>query len=62
MTDHRPHLAVLRGNPDPEELAAVVAVLTLLRTNPDRDRPLERRIAPWSQDSDYRPPSSWSSG
>jgi hypothetical protein len=49
---------VLRGQPDDEELAALVAVLTTL----GRERPAPAPVtapAPWVRPAGYSPPGAW---
>jgi hypothetical protein len=52
---------VLRGQPDDEELAALVAVLTTLTTL-GRERPAPAPVtapAPWVRPAGYSPPGAW---
>ncbi|GAA1277897.1 acyl-CoA carboxylase subunit epsilon [Saccharothrix xinjiangensis] len=46
----RPHLRVVRGNPDDEELAALTAVVAALASRPAREAGRARRSA-WADRS-----------
>ncbi|WP_447007153.1 acyl-CoA carboxylase epsilon subunit [Saccharothrix isguenensis] len=54
----RSDLVLLRGAPDDEELAALVAALTTLRRAPARPSGV-RVPAPWTASGGYAPPRSW---
>ncbi|MFF8937598.1 acyl-CoA carboxylase subunit epsilon [Streptomyces paradoxus] len=62
MTTHAPHLTVLRGDPDPEDLAALIAVLIGSGSTPEPVDPSPLR-ARW--DRTHRevclPAGSWRS-
>jgi hypothetical protein len=50
-------ITVVRGEPDEEELAAVLVALLMTRPQPPV-APLLRVAPAWTQDM-YRPPNSW---
>jgi hypothetical protein len=58
-----PLVQVIRGEPDDAELAALVAVITLLRhTNIGHPRDEKPATVPWGHTEPvYRPPGMWSS-
>jgi hypothetical protein len=54
-------VVVLRGRPDDAELAALLAVLALMRaTEPEREDLMPPPAPTWTRPARYRPAGSWS--
>ncbi|MFD9128457.1 acyl-CoA carboxylase subunit epsilon [Kitasatospora sp. NPDC059571] len=58
MNDTRPEIRFTAGNPTPEEIAVVTAVLHTLAARPAESALTPRRIT-WTGALDYQNPNSW---